>query len=203
MPPNGISNKSGPLPLTPEEVTPAWLSSVLGYEVASFETTSQKLDATTAKLCLKLHWTDEDAARSAGLPHHVCVKGGFVPAQMDAIPDGGMLKMYTTEAMWFREVAPLLRPPVEVPRCWWSGADAGNAIVIMDDLAAAGCTFGDGTKDYSVEWAREVLTQLAGLHAVTWGAKAGDHTCKSPIISSEHPLFPLPPCLPVACLHAY
>ncbi|KAH8647987.1 kinase-like domain-containing protein [Xylariales sp. PMI_506] len=104
------------------------------------------------------------------------VKGGFNQARMNAIPDGFMLKMYTCEAMWYREVAPKMKEPVEVVKCWWSGADATNAIVILDDLEAKGCTFGDAVNNYGVDWVCQALEQLAGMHASTWGTKAEDIT---------------------------
>jgi hypothetical protein len=158
------------LPTAAEKVTAKWLSSVLPQEVASIEVTKTILDATTGKLFVTLTWANPAAAEAASLPYHLCIKGGFNPAMIGQSLSKGLITVYTHEAMFFKHVAPTIVPPhgtIEFPRCWWSGADAGNAICIFDDLTKQGCTFGEGAATYSVAWVRELLEQLAGLHAAT------------------------------------
>lgn len=88
------------LPLTPEEVTLEWLSSVLGHKLVSFERIGEVLLATASKLFIKVTYDEEDAA--AGLqgapvkPTFLCLKGGFNPAIV-AQYGGIVIRMYQKE----------------------------------------------------------------------------------------------------------
>ncbi|KAK8065037.1 kinase-like domain-containing protein [Apiospora hydei] len=116
------------MPMTTEEISVEWLSSILGHKVHSFTVTSTILNQTTGKIFLDLKYEDGAAADEKCRPAHLCLKGSFNPA---------MTTMPGYEAEFFARVAPKL--PTEVlhlPNVWWAGASPvqKQAICTMEDL---------------------------------------------------------------------
>lgn len=158
------------LPLSPEEVTSEWLSSALGHKVKSFTFTDKILFATASKLFVTVTYDDEAAASAAGKPTHICLKGGFNQAVVAQYADI-MIRIYTREVGFFSHVIPKLSH-VDTAKCWWSGANKEQGIVILDDLNKQGARFGEPTETWTVDQAKAAVEQLAGLHAATWGDKS-------------------------------
>ncbi|KAM0255905.1 hypothetical protein ACHAQJ_005306 [Trichoderma viride] len=160
------------LPLAPEEITSEWLSNVLGQKVKSFLFSNQILLATASKLFVTVTYDDEAAASAAGKPTFICLKGGFNQAVVAQYPDI-MIRIYTREVGFFSRVAPMLSH-VDIFKCWWSGFNSEQGIVILDDLNKQGAIFGEPTQTWTVDQVKAGVEQLAGLHAGTWGAKSAD-----------------------------
>jgi aminoglycoside phosphotransferase (APT) family kinase protein len=156
------------LPTVPEEITTAWLSSVLGHPVKATETTNAVLVATTCKISMKVTYEDEDTNTTAVRPSNICIKGGFNPP-MQAPLWPLLIVMYKGEVSFFQDVAPTLPPSFYTPKVWWAGAEGDDqAIIIMDDLVASGHSFGDAAITWPVARVRQTVEQLAALHAATW-----------------------------------
>jgi hypothetical protein len=155
------------LPMVVEELTPEWLSAALsvrspGLRVDDVEVV-HVVWGTATKVLLKLHYGHRP---EGGPPEQVCVKGAFDPALLEL----GMASAYQAEVDFYAELAPSLSIPSA--RCWYA---AGNptqqqGILILDDLAATGCEFGEPTKPFTTDQVAVGLEILAGLHAATAGA---------------------------------
>ncbi|KAH0527411.1 hypothetical protein TsFJ059_002415 [Trichoderma semiorbis] len=167
-----MSETEQKLPLAPEEISSDWLSSVLGQKVKSFVFTNQILLATASKLFVTITYDDAAAASAAGKPTTICLKGGFNQAVVAQYPDI-MIRIYTREVGFFTWVAPRLSH-VDMLKCWWSGSNSEQGIVILDDLNQQGGTFGEPTETWTVDQVKAGVEQLAGLHAGTWGDKSSD-----------------------------
>ncbi|KAI1815718.1 kinase-like domain-containing protein [Poronia punctata] len=151
------------LPSVVDEVTAEWLSSVLGTQIKSLERT-RELPGTATKLYVTTV-TDEGEKK-------LCLKGGFNPAFIKQMP--WIVMIYQREVEFFNRIAPLLEN-MELPKSWWAKHTPTQGIVVMDDLAARGCEFGNPVETWPVDRVREGVEQLAALHAKTWGVKPADY----------------------------
>ncbi|KAI1390396.1 kinase-like domain-containing protein [Hypoxylon trugodes] len=151
------------LPTVPEEVTASWLSGVLGTKIKSIKL-EKVVPGTATKLFVTVEYDETDKATLR--PTHLCIKGGFNPALVEQMP--WIVSIYQREVEFFNRIAPTL-DHMEIPKSWWAGHNSKQGIVIMDDLAAQGCTFGTVTEAWPVSDVRHALDDLAALHAKTWG----------------------------------
>jgi hypothetical protein len=71
------------------------------------------------------------------------------------------------EARFYMEVAPRLG--VRRPGVHYAAVEATASIIVMDDIVALGGTFMNPHFPFTQEIVRETLSQLARLHATTWG----------------------------------
>jgi Phosphotransferase enzyme family len=150
------------LPMVPEEITAAWLSSALGQEVARLEVT-EIVWGTATKVRMSVELADGDDG-----PVALCAKGGF-DERLRGYQTG---PAYVLEARFFGELAPRLELPL--PRSWYAGIEPERhqGIVILDDLVARGCSFGEPTEPWSTDLVAAGLDVLARLHAQTSTADA-------------------------------
>ncbi|KAJ4123070.1 hypothetical protein NW768_010063 [Fusarium equiseti] len=156
------------LPMTPEEVTSAWLSSVLGVTITHFEITSV-MHGTASKLFLNLTF---DHNVQTEIPNKIVVKGGFNPAIRVAFPE--MWATYRREAEFYYHVAP--QTTMLLPRVWFTGTDTvnGQGIVIMSDVSSE-AIFGTMLEPWTPDRVGEGLKQLASLHAKTWNIEEEEY----------------------------
>ena len=157
------------MPNSPEEVTLGWLQVVFSDpSISGFAITDARLFETTSKLYVTLSYDGD----STDKPQRVLLKGGFSPV-MFATPGYKpiLIRAYTREVDMFTKFVPTLSAEtvLQVPKVYWAGANDDNAILAMEDLAAAEFTFGDPTRTYSFEAVHSGVEQLAALHAKTWG----------------------------------
>ncbi|HET6948872.1 MAG TPA: phosphotransferase [Acidimicrobiales bacterium] len=112
--------------------------------------------------------------------HALCAKAHF---------DDG-LNSLLTEAHVYRDLRPRLA--VRAPRAYYTGidADAHRGLIVMDDVAALGGRFLAAHEPYSVATCRDALSQLAVLHAGTWGDPQWDVDWLAPRISRMASLLP-------------
>ncbi|KAI3328047.1 kinase-like domain-containing protein [Xylariaceae sp. AK1471] len=151
------------LPSVADDITPEWLSTVLGMKVKSINRTGE-LPGTATKLYV--------TAESDNGEKRLCLKGGFNPAFIQQVP--WIVMIYQREVEFFNRIAPQLKN-MELPKSWWAGHSPTQGIVVMDDLAARGCQFGSPLETWNVERVRAGVEQLAALHAKTWGVRPADY----------------------------
>lgn len=152
------------LPTVSYEVTAAWLSSVLGVKVKSIQRTVEVPGTAT-----KIYAT----AKNDDGEKRLCIKGGFNPAFIQQMP--WIVMIYQREVEFFNRIAPMLREKMSLPQALWAGHTPTQGIVVMEDLAARGCEFGNPVKTWPVDRVRTGVEQLAALHAKTWGVRPADY----------------------------
>lgn len=174
------------LPLKLEGLTAAWLESALRARWTSLRVEQLEIvevihgTATKVRVRARYGGNVPDAP-----PEHLCIKGGFVDAMR---PIAG--NAYVQEAHFFRDVAARVRAPL--PRCWYAAPDRAHlqGIVVLDDLVAAGCTFGDPEAAWSPGRVAAGLDVLAQLHGSTWNLSPAE-VPMLPVGSPVRSLVPL------------
>ncbi|KAI0200615.1 kinase-like domain-containing protein [Astrocystis sublimbata] len=151
------------LPTVAGEVTAEWLSSIFGLRVDSLEVT-QELPGTATKLCVTAKNDQEE--------RQLCIKGGFNPALIEQMPF--IVMIYQREVEFFNRIAPMLTH-MSLPQAYWAGHSPKQGIIVMEDLAARGCQFGNPVETWPVHRVRAGVEQLAALHAKTWGVRPADY----------------------------
>ena len=144
------------VPVEASDLTPEWLSEVLGATVAEVKILDHAF-ATNQRVRVGLTYARADAG-----PASLFVKlAPLDPAHREMIGASGMGKR---EAQFYAEVAPSLE--LRVPRAYYSAtADDGNFVILLEDLAAAGCAFSDGEWGVNATAAAGALEELARFHA--------------------------------------
>lgn len=156
------------LPLTPEEITPDWLTAALsfqypGVQVRSF-VTRDVLHGASTKFRIEPEY--DTRGKTEGLPRLVIVKGGFE----EHSPAAENAHMYLLEMMYYREIAPLLN--MRSPKCYYAGRDPDShqAIVILEDLAERDVSFFNAYRTQTYAQVAKRLDAMAKYHAQTWGS---------------------------------
>ena len=144
------------LPEEAADLSPAWLSDVLGTEVVDVEVLDHAF-ATNQRLRIGLTY----ATPGAG-PASLFVKlAPLDPAHREMI---GATGMGEREVQFYADVAPSVS--LRVPRSHVAAFDEGGGFVLLlEDLSAAGCEFSDGTWGISADAAAGALEDLARFHA--------------------------------------
>ena len=143
------------LPVQLSDLTPEWLSGVLGLDVTDV-TVLDHASATNQRVRLGLSY-----AAAAG-PRSLFVKlASPDPAHREMI---GASAMGEREARFYVDVAPSL--DLRVPRSYYAAsADDGSFAVLLEDLDAGGCAFSDGAWGVTADAAAVALEELARFHA--------------------------------------
>ncbi|KAI8962782.1 kinase-like domain-containing protein [Daldinia sp. FL1419] len=165
------------LPLLPDGVTAQWLGSKLGHRIKS-ASLERSIFGTGSKLFYSLEYEDE-AANPDSRPSHICVKGVFDPAMVEAQP--WTLTLVQREANFFAKIAPAIKH-MGYPKGWWGETSDRQGIAIMSDLVHEGCTFPSEAGSYPLETVLDGVYQIAGLHAQFWGKSQEDY----PWISNDY-----------------
>ena len=151
------------LPTLVDELDLAWLQAVLrqpdGRGVRNAEV-QRIIWGTATKVFVAIEWEDSQTS-------HVCIKGAFDPALREYL-DVGLACLL--ESVFYRHIAPGVG--IRLPRCFYAHQDGSSGVVVLEDLARLGCSFTPPGGDLSLDEVEQTLTQLATLHAATWGWKA-------------------------------
>jgi hypothetical protein len=144
------------LPVQLSDLTPAWLSGVLGLDVVDV-TVLEHASATNQRVRLGLSY-----ATGTGGPASLFVKlASPDPAHREMI---GASAMGEREARFYVDVAPSVN--LRVPRSYYAAsADDGSFVLLLEDLAAGGCAFSDGAWGVTADAAAVALEELARFHA--------------------------------------
>lgn len=156
---------TAPLPLSLDEVTPAWLTSALsghfpGVQVATAEREAERAGTSTSARFV-LTYADRSGHEDA--PTSVYVKGGFDPVMRRRV-----WQALIQEARFFAELAPDV--PINIPRSLhtvWD-EDAGQGVVVLEDMSTRGVEFGHITHDRGPDTVARVIELQAKLHARFW-----------------------------------
>lgn len=151
------------LPLSYEEITPQWLTAILGAEVRGAKVLSHELgeedEGTSSRRHIFLTWND--AGVTAGLPSSVFSKSTMTLESRYLL---GMNGGIAAEAVFYNSVLPTLG--VRAPEALFAAYDPDNfnSIIVMRDLAGQ-VQFGSHELDLTLEQAKSQLRLLATLHA--------------------------------------
>lgn len=162
-----------PLPRTVEQLTPQWLTTVLQERCPGITVTGMKTDrimwGTATKVLVDLQYGGD--YKVSGIPNKLCIKG-----ELDEKLRAQLVGVNTTgtqiEAAFYNDIGPSLGVPMA--RHWYAGSEPGMGILILDNMAASGYTFGEPSKAWTPELVGKSLDILAKLHGSTWDKKFPD-----------------------------
>lgn len=156
------------LPLTLEEITPAWLTQALALRAPGASVRDCEIVDINRGTCTKIRLRLElDAAGiAAGIPPTVILKGGFEPHSRD------MFLTHEKEVRAYRDLLPVLK--LHSPACYFAGLDEERrqGIVIIEDLVARGVRFCHPQQPESPDAVAQRLSELARFHAASWDSAA-------------------------------
>jgi hypothetical protein len=144
------------IPTTASDLSPAWLSEVLGADVVDVEVLDHAF-ATNQRVRIGLTYASPESG-----PASLFVKlAPLDPTHRAMIGASGM---GVREAQFYNDVAPSLN--LRVPRSYFAGTDdGGDFAILLEDLSVAGCAFSDGEWGVSIDAAAGALEELALFHA--------------------------------------
>jgi hypothetical protein len=144
------------LPLDVADLTPEWFGTALERDIHGVELLDQST-GTTGRARVAL-------AGEPGVPATVFVKlAPFDEMQREFVTAVGM---GVAEARFYRDLAPEI--PVRIPRVWFADTDGDRYAMVLEDLVASGCRFPHPQDDDIAARARDIVEQLAALHARFW-----------------------------------
>ena len=157
-----------PVPDTIGQVLdPAWLTAALGLRFPGIAVTRVTPGPVVERLSTNARFTIECAGGVPdGLVPTLCVKGYFGEKGRP------MAHIGEPEARFYATLA--ASTGVHTLRSVYADVDPGthHGVVITEDVVAAGGEFLDALSPYTPEQAALSLTELARLHANTWGSRA-------------------------------
>ena len=144
------------LPADASGLSPSWLSEALGAEVSGVEVL-EHTSATNQRIRIGVSL----AVPGSG-PASIFVKlPPADPAHREMISASGMGRR---EAQFYDDVAASVA--LRVPRGYYAGfGDSGDFVLLLEDLAASGCDFSDGSWGVGADAAARALEELARFHA--------------------------------------
>ena len=148
------------LPLDVADLTADWFSTALDRDVTSVEVLDRS-SGTTGRAQVAL-------AGDPSVPPTVFVKlPPFDERQREFVTSVGM---GVAEARFYRDLAPEI--PVRIPEVWFADTDGDGYAMVLEDLVAGGCRF-PHPKDDDIAWrARDIVENMAALHARFWESPA-------------------------------
>jgi hypothetical protein len=155
-----------PLPVTLDEITPEWLTAALRRATPDITVHAVEIvdiiHGTCTKLRLRLDLNQ--AAKRAGIPETLFLKGGFEPHSRD------MDFMHAMEVRGYRDVLPFLGLPCPTPYFADFDPERRQGIVILEDLVARGVEFCNPLIPQTHDQVARRLCKLAQFHAKTWAS---------------------------------
>jgi hypothetical protein len=143
-------------PIEVDDLTAAWFATVLQRDVVD-ATVLDRSTGTTGRARVALRG-------EPGLPATVFVKlPPFGASQREFVKRTGM---GPTEARFYRDLAGEV--DVRVPRVWFADTDEHDYVMVLEDLEASGCRFPRANDADIADRARDIVEQLARLHAPYW-----------------------------------
>ncbi len=165
----GVPVARPPIPSTPAELTPAWLTEALratGHldDAAVAAVQVEPIGQGVGILCQLARLTLTYDRPAPAAPASLVAKLPTADAQTRGMV--ALFRFYEREVRFYAEVAPLLE--VRTPRCYYHDFDPtdGDFILLLEDLSPY--RLGDQLAGASVEELRLVVAELAKLHAPWW-----------------------------------
>lgn len=147
---------TAPFPQSVDDLTADWFTAVLDRDVTT-ATVVDRSSGTTGRARVALRG-------EPGLPETVFVKLPPVHERQRALVD--KTGMGVAEARFYRDLAGEL--PIRVPGVWFADTDGAGYVMVLEDLAASGCTFPRPDDPDVADRARDIVAQLARLHGTYW-----------------------------------
>ena len=144
------------LPVEVDDLRARWFSDALQREVTQ-ATVIDRSTGTTGRARVAL-------LGEPGVPASVFVKLPPFGEQQRALVD--RTGMGVTEARFYRDLAREL--PVRVPEVLFAATDGHEYVMVLEDLVATGCRFPSPEDPDIAARARDIVEQLAALHAPFW-----------------------------------
>ncbi|MCV7369490.1 aminoglycoside phosphotransferase [Mycolicibacterium duvalii] len=151
------------IPRSPEDLTAAWLGSVLGTEVSAVDVVAIGTGQTGATYRVTASYPPGD--RPSTPPTTFAVK---LPAQDDAVRERVALG-YVSEVDFYTAIAKDVAIPA--PNCFHSeiSSDGKDFVLVLADMAPA--VQGDQIAGCTAAEAELAVEALAGLHGPTWNER--------------------------------
>ena len=155
------------IPVDVDDVTPEWLSEVLGLDVVATEVLDRH-SGTTGRARLALTY---GSGGDGECPPSLFVKlPPFNEKQRHFVALAGL---GTAEARFYRDIAADV--PMRVPGVLHAALDDdGGYVMLLEDLEASGCRFPRPDDDDVVAVVDSIIEELAHLHAQYWEHPALD-----------------------------
>jgi len=157
------------IPLSVEELTASWLNQAFlaqgkapGIVSAEIE---QIIWGSATKVLMCVDHGDSPLPRST---RRICVKGSFDERIRQYQYMG---QIFVAEAAFYRDVAPDLS--IMLPQCLFAHEDGVQGVIVLENLAARGVTFGHAADFLKLDQVTMILDLLARLHADTSGWRPG------------------------------
>jgi Phosphotransferase enzyme family len=153
-----------PAPTTTDEVTTAWLDSVIEKKWPGVRIRDSKIDevilGNSGKVRMSL--TYNEVGERLRLPPRVIVKGGYNRFGPD------FESVYFTEMRFYRDILPLLE--TNAPLCLYADRDEINqqSLVILEDLSLRDITWCHATRPLGYQEAADFLAAIALYNARWW-----------------------------------
>jgi len=152
------------LPRALEAVTRDWLTGVLANRTPGLVVNDMEIveirNGHTTKMRVKL---DLNATgRASGLPEHVCLKSNWSGAFEN-------VDIHALEARFYHYIPQVM--DLAIPKSYfadWDPGPTGQGMVILEDLALAGGSFGQSTDHMGVEGVARGLAEYAVIHGKSW-----------------------------------
>jgi hypothetical protein len=167
------------IPANIGEVTPAFLSEVLGASVTGVESQQIGIGIGVSSALYRVRLTGE------GCPETVVVK---LPALDEAaVFTSTVLRMYIREVRFFHELAD--RSPIRVPHAYFAEVDEETSrfIVVMEDMGSMRIV--DQLVGMHLADAERAVDELAAWHA-TWWNQADDFAAAGLTVRLGDPIYP-------------
>ena len=152
------------IPVEVDDITPAWLSYALEEDVERVDVLDRH-SGTTGRAQIVVTYGPSSSGR---LPTALFVKlAPFDPQQRKFVDAGGL---GVAEARFYRDLAHEIT--LRIPAVHYSEIDAdGRYVMVLEDLAAAGCRFPRPGDADVAEWGGHLVVELARLHAPFWDSE--------------------------------
>lgn len=146
--------------MAPEEITPAWLTSVLGAEVCAVTQDRIGDGLVGMNLRLGIEYADDPGER----PRSLVIK--LPSPDPTSRATGVAMRNYEREVLFYRDVASTVS--IRVAQCHFAEWDpaSGDFALLLEDLSPA--AQGDQVRGCSVDQARTAVLELAKLHGPRW-----------------------------------
>jgi aminoglycoside phosphotransferase (APT) family kinase protein len=158
-----------------EEITPAWLTSLLRESGTLGD--ARVTDVAVEPIGLGVGFLGQLARLRLGYERPAPALPRTIIGKLPTLDPGGrqvcqLFKFYEREIRFYRELAG--RIPVRVPRCYASvmDVDADAFMILLEDLAAV--PMGDDAAGCSAAQAETAVRTIAELHGAWWASAALD-----------------------------
>lgn len=151
------------IPVSTDEITPEWLSSVLDCQVSHL---SKKLDADSAGLVSSMCFLEVGYQDESRGPDRLLAK--MVPDFEDSFELAAMNKLFVRECNFYKNIA--ARIPLRTPRAYYAEADeeTGVGCLLLEDCSHYQLIDQNDPQPTSLEQLQDIMVATAKLSAATW-----------------------------------